>query len=197
MAIIFHWGFVTILAIAFALSATFRARARRTSGTIARREEGVWAVVLRAVLALPLFLSFTAFAINPDWMQWSFVPLPNWLRWTGLAIGALCVFFLWWVFASIGSNISETILTKKDHQLVTDGPYHRIRHPLYSGALLAFFSLSLVASNTFMAGLVVIGAILFVAVVIPREEDRLIAKFGEAYLEYRKSTGRLLPRMWK
>ena len=197
MAIVFHWGFVAILAIAFAISATFRAKARRTSGTIARREEGVWAVVLRAVLALPLFLSFTAFAINPDWMQWSFVPLPDWLRWTGLAIGALCVFFLWWVFTSIGSNISETVLTKKDHQLVTDGPYRWIRHPLYSGALLAFFSLSLVASNAFMAGLVVIGAILFVAVVIPREEDRLIAKFGEAYLEYRKSTGRLLPRMWK
>ena len=197
MAIAFHWGFVAILAIAFAISATFRAKARRTSGTIARREEGVWAVVLRAVLALPLFLSFTAFAINPDWMQWSFVPLPDWLRWTGLAIGALCVFFLWWVFTSIGSNISETVLTKKDHQLVTDGPYRWIRHPLYSGALLAFFSLSFVASNAFMAGLVVLGAILFVAVVIPREEEVLIAKFGEAYLEYRKSTGRLLPRMWK
>jgi len=197
MAIVLRWGFVAILAIAFVISATFRAKARKISGTIARREEGVWAVVLRGVLALPLFLSFTAFAINPDWMQWSFFPLPNWLRWTGLAIGALCVFFLWWVFASIGSNISETVLTKKDHQLVTSGPYRWIRHPLYSGALLAFFSLSLVASNAFMAGLIVIGAILFVSVVIPREEEHLVAKFGEAYLEYRKRTGGLLPRMWK
>jgi protein-S-isoprenylcysteine O-methyltransferase Ste14 len=192
-----RWGFVVILAAAFFISAVYRARARKATGTIARRQEGTWAVALRAGLAFPLFASVLIYAVNPDWMSWSSVPLPGWIRWAGLAVGVACVPFLWWVFASIGANISETILTKQDHQLVSRGPYRWIRHPLYAGALLAFFCLGLIASNALMLALVVIGTVSFLTVVIPREEERLVAKFGTDYTSYRNSTGRLLPKIFR
>jgi len=195
MEVALRWGFVAILVSAFVISGVYRSRARRISGTIARRQEGTWAVIMRALLALPLFLSFLAYAVHPDWMNWSYVPLPNWLRWSALAFGAACVFFLWWVFASIRENISETILTKPNHQLVKAGPYRWIRHPLYSGALATFFALGLIASNGFIVGLIVIALVLFKIVVIPREEQQLIAKFGEDYIAYQKTTGSLLPKL--
>jgi protein-S-isoprenylcysteine O-methyltransferase Ste14 len=37
-----------------------------------------------------------------------------------------------WVFSALGRNVSETVLTKGDHELVTAGPYRWIRHPLYT-----------------------------------------------------------------
>jgi protein-S-isoprenylcysteine O-methyltransferase Ste14 len=196
MGPVMHWGFVIILGTTILISAVFRARARRASGTIARREEGTWAVILRAGLALPLLGSLLIYAVNPDWMSWSAIPLPSWLRWSGLALGVVCVVFLRWVFSSIGANVSETILTKRDHQLVTWGPYRWIRHPLYAGALLAFFSLGLVASNALILGWVLIGAIIFRTVVIPREEAELVAKFGADYTSYQGTTGTLFPRVF-
>jgi protein-S-isoprenylcysteine O-methyltransferase Ste14 len=51
------------------------------------------------------------------------------------------------MFLSIGANISETILTKRTHQLVTHGPYRWIRHPLYAFSLLELFSLALLADS--------------------------------------------------
>lgn len=195
MNAVFHWGFVLVLFSALAISVVYRARARKLGGTIARREEGTVAVLLRAVLAMPLFLSYLAYAIHPAWMQWSSVPLPDWLRWLGLAIGLASLPFLLWVFRSIGTNISETILTKTDHKLVRAGPYRWIRHPLYAGALAAFFSLGCVAANAFMLGIVLLAAGLFSAVVIPREEAHLIAKFGEDYITYRRTTGGLFPKI--
>jgi protein-S-isoprenylcysteine O-methyltransferase Ste14 len=190
--IAFHWGFVIVLSFAFVLSSICRARARKATGTIHRRDE---AVIARAGLGLPLLLSFLAYAINPDWMDWSAIPIPDGLRGCGLAITAACVPFLWWVFASIGSNISETVLTKEHHHLVMTGPYRWIRHPLYGGVLLTFLSLGLVAPNGFMLGLVLLAATVFSTIVVPREEDKLIARFGEDYIAYRRRTGMAVPRI--
>ena len=102
---------------------------------------------------------------------------------------------LYWVVSSIGSNISETILTKTKHVLVTHGPYRWLRHPLYTVSTVAFISLAILAANWFMmvmAVLVIIGVSL---AVIPREEAQLILKFGDQYREYRTRTGKLLPRL--
>ena len=46
-----------------------------------RRKEGGVAMLMRALIALPLILSFLAYMINPKWMAWSVLPLPVWTRW--------------------------------------------------------------------------------------------------------------------
>jgi protein-S-isoprenylcysteine O-methyltransferase Ste14 len=96
---------------------------------------------------------------------------------------------------SIGENISETILTKANHRLVTHGPYRWIRHPLYALALLELLCLAIIASSWYLLLLACTGLVVFRAVVIPREESNLIRAFGEPYEEYRRHTGALLPRL--
>jgi protein-S-isoprenylcysteine O-methyltransferase Ste14 len=56
-----------------------------------------------------------------------------------------------WLFSSIGSSITQTVATKKDHELITHGPYGWVRHPLYSVGTLMFMALALVAANWFIA----------------------------------------------
>ena len=79
------------------------------------------------------------------------------------------------------------------HDLVTDGPYRWIRHPLYTAGLILLAGISLAAANVFMMAFVVLIAGLILSVVIPKEEAALIERFGEAYRAYRRQTGRLFP----
>src|SRR5215212_727628 len=96
---IFRWGFAAILLSAFVISGTFRRRAWKASGAIARRAEGGRLAGLRALFALPIFASFVAYIVNPDWMAWSALPLPDAARLAALVIGLACVPFLWWVLS--------------------------------------------------------------------------------------------------
>ncbi len=190
----FRLIFVGVFMICLLISAYHRRRARKDGGTIPRRQEGALALILRIVLTLPLLVSILLYAVNPRWMEWSVIPLPVWLRWLGAVLGIICIPLLWWVFSSIGSNISETVLTKRNHVLVTDGPYRWVRHPLYSLGLLEILALSLLASNWFMALLWILGALIFRFVIIPKEEVNLIAAFDGEYQLYRKRTGALIPQ---
>ena len=123
-------------------------------------------------------------------MAWSAMPLPAGLRWLGVAIGLATLPLLYWVFSSIGSNISETTLTKKKHILVTHGPYHWVRHPLYSAATIGLLSLSMLAANWFMLAIACLAFVGIAVLVIPREEAELLRKFGSEYQAYMQQIGR-------
>ena len=193
---IFQWMFIAILVTSLSISKYYRRKARMSGEAISRKQEGRHVMLLRVLFALPIFLSFLAYMINPIWMSWSQVTLFQWARWVGVGLGMACIPLLWWVFCSIGSNISETVLTKSNHEMVTSGPYHWVRHPLYSVSILLFVSCSLIASNWWMMSFTATGLVLIVLVVIPREEEALVAKFEDAYMDYRKQVGKLLPRIW-
>ncbi len=81
--------------------------------------------------AVPLFVSGLAWMINPHWMVWSSVPLPLWLRWCGLALIGLWGLLFVWTFRSLGKNLTDTVVIRKEHTLVTSGPYRYVRHPFY------------------------------------------------------------------
>ena len=113
-------------------------------------------------------------------------------RWIGVGIGILCVLGIYWLFSSIGSGITPTSATRKQHTLVTSGPYRWVRHPLYTVGSSMFISFGMMADNWFIAAL---GVLAFIAMAIrtPKEEANLIEKFGDEYREYMKTTGRFLP----
>ena len=193
--LVFRWIFVALFVMSTAISKYHRGKARKSGEAIPRRSEGTVAMLLRVALALPLMLSFLAYMINPGWMAWSSVALPAWARWVGVGIGFVCIPLFLSLFGSIGSNISETVLTKKDHQLIMTGPYRWVRHPLYTVAGALFFSYGLIASNWWMLTFTTIGLVMIVALVIPREEAELVAKFGEEYEAYQTRVGKLVPRV--
>ena len=97
---------------------------------------------------------------------------------------------------SLGKNITDTVVTRKEATLVTHGPYHWVRHPLYSVAALFFPALPLLLANWFIL-LVGILALILLAIRTPIEEAKLIEKFGDEYREYMKCTGRFVPRFFR
>lgn len=190
----YRWILVVVFVSTLGISVYYRRKARQAE-TISRGEEGALFIVLRLVFALPLFLSVLVYMINPSWMAWSSVSLPAGVRWVGAVLGVAGIPFAHWVFRSIGRNVSETVLTKATHELVTDGPYRWVRHPLYTTGVSLFVAASLLTANWFIGAFTVAVIVMILLVVIPKEEANLIETFGEAYRAYRKRTGRLLPRL--
>lgn len=182
-----------VLVTAIGISGTCRRAARRSGETIARRREPASLIAARILIAFPLLLSFVAFLIEPHWLDWSRVPLPRFARWIGAATGIAAAPAVFWVMTTIGRNISETVLTKKDHELVTHGPYRWVRHPLYATGILLLVGASLMMANGFLIVLTVLAGMMIRLVVIPKEEAALIAKFGDRYAAYRLRTGAMLP----
>jgi protein-S-isoprenylcysteine O-methyltransferase Ste14 len=187
--------FVVFLMI-FSISSYYRKRARENGEVIKRREEGIIVLVLRLALALPFFVSLLIYIFYPGWLMWAQFPIPIWLRLFFIFLMIFCVPFIWWVFRSIGQNISETVLTKTYHELVTHGPYRWIRHPLYASTLLLLLSISIVANNWFLFAYWCLASIIFRYLVIPIEEKRLIEAFDEKYKDYQKRTGALIPKVF-
>ena len=193
----FRWLALVSVVSVFAISFHYRRLARKDGETIARRREGLAFALLRAVFALPLFAAVVAYLINPPWMAWSGFSLPAWGRWLGVGIGGMAIPSAWWLFSNLGRNVSETVLTKSDHSLVTTGPYRWIRHPLYAtgGALLV--AVGLMAANWFILALASVVVVLMRILVVPREEEALIAKFGDDYRRYIQRTGGMFPRVMR
>jgi len=192
---LFRLIFSAVFLLTFSISIYFRRQARQAGEIIRRAKEGRHLLVLRILFAVPLYLSMLAYMINPDWMSWAALRVPNWMRWLAALVEMGMVPMIYWQMRSIGRNISETFLTKENHVLVMHGPYRWIRHPLYAVSTVILAALSLVAANGFMLALAVLSIFIVALFVIPQEEKQLILKFGEAYREYQRRTGRLLPRL--
>ncbi len=164
-----------------------------TGEKLDRSREGPFFLTARIVLAGPFIIGQFLYLIDPDWMAWSSLPLHFWLRCVGLAIGVLTGALLIWTFRSLGKNLTDTVVSRKDATLVTTGPYRWVRHPFYVAFALAVLANSLATANWF---LFVIGAAAFVMLVLRTriEEACLIERFGDDYRAYMKRTGRFIPR---
>jgi len=191
----FRWLALAIFAASLAISAWRRAQARRATGTVPRGQEPAGLIAGRLLVTLPLFGGVLCYLANPAWMEWSSIALPAGIRWAGVGLGLLVVPGVYWVLTTLGANVSETVLTKPAHQLVTSGPYRWVRHPLYTVGILLFASIGLTAANWFILASATVAAIAIRLAVIPREEAALIARFGSEYRRYREGTGALLPRL--
>ena len=91
-------------------------------------------------------------------------------------------------------NITDTVVTRREHKLVTNGPYRWIRHPLYTFGSLFFLCLSLVSANWLIL-LLVIPTFTILVQRTSIEEQALQERFGKEYLRYSARTGRFFPRL--
>lgn len=182
-----------ILVTGMGISVYYRRKADRDTGEkISRRADGSSMMTIIKLGGLILWLSPIVYLVNPAWMEWSKIGLPDWLRWLGVGIGILCTMGIYWLFNSIGTGITPTSATRKEHKLATHGIYRWVRHPLYTIGSSMFVAFGMKADNWFIAGL---GVLAFIAMAIrtPKEEANLIEKFGDEYRDYMKRTGRFLP----
>ena len=185
-----------ILFTGMGISFYFRIKADRESGEkLSRKADGTVLMTIIRIGGLILWLSPFVYLINPAWMAWSKVGLPDWVRWLGVGIGVVNTFGIYWLFSSIGTGITPVSSTRREHKLVTGGIYKYIRHPLYTFGSSMFIAFGMMADSWFIAALGVLTFILM-AIRTPKEEANLIAKFGDEYHEYMKRTGRFLPKLF-
>lgn len=193
---IFRLLVLTTLLIGVGISTYFRRKADRETGeTVSRKKDGNLLMSIIRFGGLALWLSPMVYVLNPGWMAWAKIGLPEGWRWFGVSLGILSDFGIYWLFSSIGNNITPTSATRKEHKLVTSGPYRWVRHPLYTIGSTLFVSFGLIADNWFIAALGLLAFILM-AIRTPKEEASLIEKFGDEYRNYMKTTGAFLPKLF-
>jgi protein-S-isoprenylcysteine O-methyltransferase Ste14 len=170
-----------------------RVQSQATREKLDRRQEGLFILATLRPVGAAFWVGQIAWMVNPDWMAWSALPLPVWLRAAGVVVLAMTVGLMVWTFRSLGKNLTDTVVTRQKHTLVLHGPYRWVRHPFYVCAALLSMSMSVIAANWF---LLVTGVVLFCLLVIRTriEEENLLARFGDSYRTYMERTGRFVPR---
>lgn len=99
----------------------------------------------------------------------------------------------WWAILSLGKYFTVDVAIAEDHELIVRGPYHVVRHPSYTGMLLAFLALAVTFQNWLSIICILIPISCALAYRIYIEEIALEATFGDVYQAYARSTKRLIP----
>ena len=158
------------------------------------KREGLPSVILLLGMFWVQMIVALFYVLDVQLMSWSYFLLPLEIRVLGVFLGIVSIPYVLWVHRTLASSFSATLEVYEDHQLVTAGPYARVRHPLYSAHTLFNAGMVLVSANWIL--------LLFLIIAIPytywrlsKEEEMLIEQFGDQYREYIKRTGRLFPKL--
>ena len=143
---------------------------------------------------LVMSVSTLVYVLRPNLIAWAQVDLPAVVRWLGAPLALLGAALFVATLRALGPNLTDTVVTRKAHTLVTDGPYRWVRHPFYLSALLGGVGTALLAASLLIlaATLLVYGLLV---VRTPLEERHLAERFGEAYEEYRRAVPAFWPRL--
>lgn len=189
--------FRTIMLVVFVLivpvAGYYRKRAHGTGEKLDRMQEGMFLLVGIRACATVHFLAMFTFFISPPAMGWAALPLPTWVRLLGVAL-ALLGGLLWiTTFHYLGKNLTDTVVTRKEHTLITNGPYAYVRHPFYVALILITMANGLTTANwfIFVTGIL---TFLFIYLRTSKEETKLVERFGDAYRGYMHTTGRFFPK---
>jgi protein-S-isoprenylcysteine O-methyltransferase Ste14 len=164
----------------------------RTKPTQERTDLGS-RLAYRVFTVLAYVLIFGKRVIFPEWLLTRLFARAEWIDVLGIALTALGVGFAVWARIYLGQNWSSAVTIKVGHELMRAGPYAWVRHPIYSGLLLAMLGTGLVRGE-------VRGAVAFVVLLtgfwmkLGREERFMRKTFGAEYEEYARRTGALVPK---
>jgi protein-S-isoprenylcysteine O-methyltransferase Ste14 len=124
-----------------------------------------------------------------------FIPMGPAAAYTGLALTAVGLGFALWARFAIGRNWGALITVQEGHRVVRSGPYSIVRHPIYSGFMLA--TLGTAIKDGDVGGLVATALVVFSWGYKSRlEESYMIQQFGAEYEQYRHEVKALVPLLW-
>jgi protein-S-isoprenylcysteine O-methyltransferase Ste14 len=146
------------------------------------------------IAALTTIVFGLEYILAPGFFQFTYIfRYPDWLRWLGFAMLTLGILLLWFAHYHLGRSFSSFVAMKQGQAFVNTGPYRYIRHPIYTAYFLNYLGGGLLASNIVLTLVPEICFCIMVILRIGKEEDMLLAEFGEQYQAYMSKTGRFLP----
>jgi protein-S-isoprenylcysteine O-methyltransferase Ste14 len=160
------------------LAASVGVKAGRTRWT---RFAGVRVVVLLVVLLLLRLRVFQGKAVTDD----------LWLQVIGLVIFVLGLALAVWARIYLGRNWGTPMSEKADPGLVTTGPYSAVRHPIYSGIILAMVGTTVAVSLYWLVAVALLGVYFLYSAAM--EERYMTGAFPDTYPRYKRSTKMLIP----
>lgn len=158
-----------------------------------REEESLVSRYLVVVVEVVAYLLVFSHATEIGLLGQRFIPrtligalLGVLLTWLGLGLAI-------WARYHLAEYWSARVTIKEDHQLIRTGPYAHLRHPIYSGLILATIGTALVIGKwRCVMGLLL--AVIGYFIKARKEEEMLAQQFGDAFREHQKHAGFLLPR---
>jgi protein-S-isoprenylcysteine O-methyltransferase Ste14 len=197
---VFRIAFLILLVALLAMRLYFMIKVRRSGGQLmpdeqaVKREGGRGILIIRMGMFFALMAFLVMYIAGAAWIDSFQFYLPDWSRWTGFVLGIISLIFWTWTQIHLDTQWSAQLQLKKNHHLVTSGPYAYIRHPLYLGMIGWAVSLSLLTANWIFVAVCVL-SIVGVVGRVPKEEQMMIEAFGDEYRAYMQHTGRFFPKL--
>jgi protein-S-isoprenylcysteine O-methyltransferase len=168
--------------VAVAQIARVRGRSRRGPTEVAERGFAHW-------VALFLWVPYVvvAFRIGTE------ISLPSVIVWTGVVLASIGIAFAVWAIVTLGRHYDLELEVHRDHELVRDGPYRVVRHPVYAGLALHYAGACLATGNVLLTAGTLLVTYPALYLRAWTEERLLRERFGSAYETYAREVGMLVP----
>jgi|SRR5579864_8882985 len=181
-------GDLWMLLCLYWLISALKMKALKSRESFARRLSYVFPV------AIGVFLIFNP-RTHYSWLGIRFAPDTTALAVTGVVATAAGVAFAMWARYILGENWSGVVSIRQDHELIRIGPYRTMRHPIYTGMLLAFLGTALVVGEVrALLGLLIVTLGFYRKA--RQEEVFLSREFGVGFESHAKHTGMFLPKIF-
>jgi len=187
MKSIIHVWLPPVAALALYLARVIELRTRRqlVAGKV---RENLTLRLFVAIGTVMIVASLTEYFLLRHVVSWVFFGL-------GLAVALFSFYVRRSAIAALGRFWSLHVEIRENHELVRDGPFRWVRHPAYSSMILEILSLALILQAWWSALLVYAAFLPTLFARIRIEEKALIEKFGDKYIEFKKTTPALFPRL--
>jgi protein-S-isoprenylcysteine O-methyltransferase Ste14 len=148
-------------------------------------------LVLIGQLILPL-----AYVLTPVLNLASYPPISAAI-YPGALLWAIGIWLFWRSHADLGNNWSVSLEVQHNHQLIQRGVYRVLRHPMYASFLLLGLAQAVLLPNAIAGASAFLAVVVLCIVRVPSEEAMLCEVFGQKYIHYMKTTGGVIPFIFR
>jgi protein-S-isoprenylcysteine O-methyltransferase Ste14 len=161
--------------------------------TVRRQTNG--SRILQLVLLLVAYVLIVNGELGLNWLNLQLVPEGRASTAVGYGLLMAGMLFAGWARLFLGGNWSSSVTLKQDHTLIQSGPYRIVRHPIYTGLLVALLGTA-IALGELRCFLGVLLAAIAWKIKSMSEETLMVQEFGDQYTRYREQVKGLVPYLW-
>jgi protein-S-isoprenylcysteine O-methyltransferase len=187
-----NYSLASLLGLIYGLSELGLSIGRRANSGESSIEDRGSLRLLWVVIAVSVVMAFSVARRRPAADMGNFAAL----RVLGIGLFVSGLALRWYSIVHLGRFFTVNVAIATDHQLIDTGPYRFVRHPSYSGALMAFLGLALCLSNWASLLLMVVPVFLVFLWRMQVEEAALLQAFADRYQDYMRRTKRLIPAIY-